>query len=437
MPEAPIDVGRPGRHRRWVLVAPIFGVGGALAVMAVIYLGYDIVKGKVSPCESIYQEASVGLTTKITFLKAEGELKLGREAVAELSDRAQMAALDLKTCCTVLDAGRIDPEQFLQCKAKSRAYDSRIDDIAGLLQAAAAGAGSTNAASVSGTITAPAPALTRAVEAARTTSQDFNRHVVQVVKEQTLQSLETAELKQLAIDSVEQEPNDDLFHANLIGLDKAVKAAIDNSGEGDIYSFTTPPTYRDWIRIEIKNQSTTLEPNLELFDSMKTALGSVHNATPGGDTVYEFVGPPAALFSVRVSSYYGQATGVYVIRVTPVRAYDAFEPNDDILSAKEIAAGTAVDASIMDKDDVDYFSVPASGDGERALTVRITNRSTTLHPNLVIYDASKSEISSAHNATPGGDLGHAFKVGPGAVYVRTSDYYAKNGGGYTLTVAPQ
>jgi hypothetical protein len=81
--------------------------------------------------------------------------------------------------------------------------------------------------------------------------------------------------------------------------------------------------------------------------------------------------------------------------------------------------------------------VPASGDGERALTVRISNRSTTLHPNLVIYDASKSEISSAHNATPGGGLSHAFKVGPGPAYVRASDYYAKNGGGYTLTVAPQ
>ena len=439
MAGAPKDHDDPKPAHRWLwrLFAPIVGITGALATMAVIYLGYDVVKGKVSPCDSIFQEASVGLTTKLKFLKAEGELKLGREAVADLSDRAQMTALDLKTCCTVLDAGRIDAEQFLQCKAKARTFDTRIEDIAALLQTAVRDAGSTLTASASESTAAPAAALTTAVEAARTASQDFNRHVVQVVREQALQSLQIAEVKQLAIDASEQEPNDDLFHANLIGLDKAAKAAIGTSGEVDVYTFTTPPTYRDWIRIELKNQSTTLEPNLELFDAMKTSLGSVHNGTPGGDTVYEFVAPPSATNSVKVSSYFGQATGAYVLRVLPEKAYDAYEPNDGILSAKAIAEGTAAQAGIMDKDDADFFSIPGTKDAGRAMTVTIANRSTTLHPNIVVYDASKTEIGNGHNATAGGDLSYAFKAGAGSVYVKVSDYYVQSGGTYTLIIAPQ
>ena len=54
-----------------------------------------------------------------------GRLQIGREQLTDLDERAQMAALNLKTCCTVLDAGRLDPEQFLQCKG-TRAYAARL-----------------------------------------------------------------------------------------------------------------------------------------------------------------------------------------------------------------------------------------------------------------------------------------------------------------------
>ena len=137
------DAAKTAVKRLWKLFLPLAGVTAALSVMAVLYFGYDLVKGNVSPCESIFQQATVGLSTKIKFLKAEGELKLGPEKVAELSERAQMTALDLKTCCTVLDAGRIDPEQFLSCKSKARSYDARIDDVVALIKASLPAASST------------------------------------------------------------------------------------------------------------------------------------------------------------------------------------------------------------------------------------------------------------------------------------------------------
>ncbi len=433
-------------QRAWrSLLAPTGGIVAALALLAAVYLGYDVVKGRVSPCESIFQETSIGLSTRIGFLKTEGEIEIGREAVTELDERAQMTALNLKTCCTVLDAGRIDPEQFLQCKAKARAYDSRLEEIADLVETALE-AKSTETASTSASApvvtaavahTAPDPKIVKAVEEARDVSRELNKTVVEVRAQQALAALEAAPVIHVEVDAAEREPNDDVLRANIIEPGKLVTAAIGAPADFDFYTFTTPEKYRDWIRIEVQNQSTTLEPALELFDAAKASLGTVRNTTAGGDVVYEFVAPPKAKFTVRAANYYGKSTGVYLIRVVAAKAYDAHEPNDDILNAAAISEGTAVKAKIMDKDDVDIFHVEGAGDAERPVVVKIANASTTLHPNVVVYDDSKTEIGSSRNTTAGGDLTLPVKALKGGLYVRVSDYYAQSGGDYTLTVDRQ
>lgn len=412
-------------NRLWKMFVPLAGVTGALGILAVVFLGYDVAKGTVSPCDSIFQDSRVAMSTKIKFLKVEGELKLGREKVSELSERAQMAALGLKTCCVVLDAGRIDPEQFLACKAKARAYDTQVETIVAKVQAAASGAGT------------PAPELSAAVDKAIATSRDLNQAVVRISREQQLQSLQTAATKKLAIDSVEAEPNDDAMNANVLALAKPAKASIGVAKDIDVFTFTTPPEKRDWVRVELKNLSATLEPNMELLDAAKTSLGAVRNTTAGGDVVYEFVAQPSTIYSFRVSSYYGSATGVYAISATPAKAYDSFEANETILSAKRIFEGAAIKAKIMDKADVDYFVVDASGAGERTLKITIANNSTALHPGVHVYDANKTEITSARNTTAGGDLVLDIKSGPGPIYIRVADYYNSDAGDYTLKVVPQ
>jgi hypothetical protein len=372
------------------------------------------------------------LSTKIKFLKAEGELKLGREKVAELSERAQMTALDLKTCCTVLDAGRIDPEQFLQCKAKAQTYDARVEDIAALVKAAMAE--NASAAPANGVAT---PALSQAVEAARAASQDFKSHVAKVSSDQALKTLTAAPAAKLAIDAAEREPNNDGLNANIVVLGKQVKAAIGAADDGDVFTFTTPETYRDRIQIELQNLSTTLDPKLELYDSAKALIGSANNTTSGGDLSYEFVALPSTKFSVRISGYYTRNTGVYAVRVDPKKAYDALEPNEDILSARRIEEATPVKAGIMDANDVDVFSIAGAPDGEREMTVTIANGSATLHPSLVVYDAGKTQIGNTQNTTAGGDLNYTFKAPKGPVYLRVSDYYTRNGGDYAVTISPQ
>lgn len=425
-------------------LSPFLALGAvvaSLAILASVYLGHDIIKGRVSPCETIFAQTAIGLSTKIKLLKAEGELQIGREAVADLSERAQMVALNLKTCCTVLDAGRLNPEEFLQCKSKARDYEAKVQDVVALVgQSRPIATGSTEGVSAAPAAEAPLAApvapppakVEKAVEAAREVSKAFNAQVVEVRKEQALETLEALPDANVEISAGEKEPNDDAFNANVVPLGTWAKAAINPAGEGDYYTFTTPETYRDWIRIEVQNRSTTLDPRLHLFNADKANIASPYNGTVGGDLRYDIVAAPASRFTFKVDSYNGNNTGVYLVRVAPQKAYDSFEPNDDILGAKEISANSAIEAQIMDGGDADFYV--AAGDAEREVTITLTNKSATLHPRLHIYNARKGQVADPYNGTPGGDLSYKIKMPAGPVYVRVSDYHGNAGGAYQLTI---
>ncbi len=418
-------------------IVSIGAMGAALALITVVYLGYDLAKGKISPCEAVYQQTSVGLKTRISFLKTEGELQLGREQLTDLDERAQMAALNLKTCCTVLDAGRLNPEQFLQCKGSARAYEARLADIADLVRKAVK-EGITTSSIAAHATPPPAPIkekIDSEVAAAKEISRAFNQNVVAVRKEQALETLKAMPPRHVTVKAQESEPNDDGLTTNEIALDTWITGSVGAPKDADYFAFTTPETYRDRIRIELQNRSTTLEPRLELFDAEKTSHGEVHKTTPGADVAYALVAPPATTYLVRVSNYYGNTVGVYLMRVVAMKAYDAHEPNDDVLHAAEVSVGKPIAAGIMDKSDIDYFAV-RSGDKEGMLRAAVQNRSTTLQPEVAVYDSSKALVGSKSNTTAGGDTSYAFKVKPDTTYyVRVRDYYASAAGDYTLTIS--
>ena len=444
----------PPRQQRPRRVAPVAAIGGTLCAAAVVYLGYDLTRAELSPCDAIFQETSLGLSTRVSFLRTEGELRIGREQLTELTERAQMAALNLKTCCTVLDAGRIDPEQFLQCKGSARAYEARLDGISALVRQAAMqpAASSTPAARADhdglGGRTARRMArrrrptaqpgiverIAQEVAAAKEISRTFNEQVVALREDQALQSLRSTPPRNVTIEAQESEPNDNSLSTNQLALDAWITAAIAGGKDADYFTFTTPPTHRDIMRIELQNRSPTLEPRLELFDARRASIGSVNETTPGADLSYSFVAEPGTSYTVKASNYYGETGGLYLLRVMPTEAFDRHEPNDAILSATAVAPGTPVEAGIMDKTDEDFFSV-RGGDAESVLRVAIENRSTTLQPEVVIYDAAKAQIGSSRNTTAGGDVSYSFRAQPKALYyVRVRDYYRNAAGDYTLTV---
>lgn len=418
---------------------PIGAIASALLLIALLYFGYDLAKAKISPCEAIFQETSLGLKTKISFLKTEGELEIGREQLTDLDERAQMTALNLKTCCTVLDVGRLDPEQFLQCKGSARAYEASLSDIAGLVrQAVKEGITTSSIAATAAPVPVPdglKQKIDTEVKSAQQVSRDFNQKVVAVRHEQALATLEATTPQSVPIEAQEREPNDDALATNEIKLGTWITASIGSGKDADYFAFTSPETHRDWLRIELQNRSTTLEPRLELFDAEKTSLGSSYKATPGADLTYSFVAGPATRYVVRASNTYGNSTGVYLMRVVATKSYDAQEPNDDILHASPITLSAPIAANIMDGHDFDYFAITA-GKAEATLIASVKNRSTTLQPELALYDGSKRQLGTQANTTPGGDTSYTFKTAPNAThFLRVRDVYSNAAGDYTLTVA--
>ncbi len=426
-------------------LSPLGVVAGALATIAVIYLGYDLVKGRVSPCDAIFRQSSVGLTTSFRFLKSEGALQIGRDQLVDLDQRGQMAALNLKTCCTVLDAGRLDPEQFLQCKANARNYESRVKEIVALVRAAAPAVKTGevspgDAAAATGNAPAapaPNPEIAKKIEAARSVSKQFNLQVVGVQTQQTLRTLAAVPSSNVKITAKEREPNNDVLNTNIVTLGEWVSASIGEPKDNDYFSFTTPKTHRDWIRVEITNRSTTLEPNFQYYSSTKTHIGGTQNTTPGGDLTFSFVGAPDTTYMARISNYYGASVGVYNMRVIATKSYDEYEPNDGIFGAHEITSGSAITADIMDKHDVDFFKF-TTGNEPVAWIAQIENGTPKLHPRVQIFDSAKTLIGGTQNTTGGGDVSFAFKGKANATYyVLVNDYYTDGSGAYTLTVKQQ
>lgn len=429
---------------RYERLMPFGVVFAGLASMMVFYLGYDLVKTRMSPCESIFRQTAVALSTKLKFLKAEGELEIGHDKMAELSERAQMTALNLKTCCTVLDAGRLNPEQFITCKAKARHYETRVDEIATLVAPVKPNAStmakamtrSDDSRLVATPVAAPATApgnVAKKIAAAIEASKSFNQHVVKVRKDQVLETLEAIEPEHVDVAAKEHEVNNNLLQSNRVKLDTWVTGAVGASGDVDVYSFTTPDVHRDWITIELQNRSTGLEPNLVLYDAEKTGFASAYKTTTGADIKYSFVAKPNTTYFAKLSAYYGKSTGVYLLRVKTGKAYDSFEPNERILDAKPLQRGKTIDASVMDGQDVDYYALGPSESDEDVI-LRIENTSNTLHPSLTVFDGQKNGIKTTYSTTAGADVEVKISVAAKQkIYVRVHDYYSKARGSYRLT----
>jgi hypothetical protein len=163
----------------------------------------------------------------------------------------------------------------------------------------------------------------------------------------------------------EVEPNNDATLANIIAPGKAVEGEMNAAfNDVDFFRVTTPPAPRDLISIEIANHSTTLEPVLKIFDAERriTEWGKI-TWEPGSSLQLTIAPEPNTTLYLEVSGRGGSA-GAYTLLVKPRKAFDAYEPNDDISNARRITVGTAVAAGIMDANDTDYYSFVSPRTGQ-------------------------------------------------------------------------
>lgn len=210
--------------------------------------------------------------------------------------------------------------------------------------------------------------------------------------------------------SRELEPNNTPILANLMApgkpVDGEIEAAVDDA---DVFRITTPAAPRDIISIEITNRSTKLAPVLKIFDAESRITDWGKSVRDAGSNLQQTIAPPPnSTLYVQVSGYGGSAGG-YTLLVRPTRAFDAYEPNDDIFNAPRVTLGTTVSAGIMDADDTDYFSFVSPRTG--TVSFNLTNRSTTLIPVLsTFYPDRRSSGFGPDVRAPGLNLRHTLEV---------------------------
>jgi hypothetical protein len=232
--------------------------------------------------------------------------------------------------------------------------------------------------------------------------------------------------------------NNSILAAAPIGLNTHIQSVISDGTDSDFFKFNAPPVPRDILKVSLKNLSTSLDPSIHLYDSTKqqiSAAGDFGRPGNGADLELAFSDSPGAVFYLQVSSQDG-TTGAYSVTVKPEKAFDRYEPNDDILHPAPIKVNEKIEANIMDGNDVDFYTFQALPRGGN-VSVQLDNESTTLNPQITLYDSNKEQINSAGSfgrPGSGANLGLQFATDPGAVYFVSISPQDSSAGAYSMTV---
>lgn len=231
----------------------------------------------------------------------------------------------------------------------------------------------------------------------------------------------------------EQEPNDDAARANVIALRAPVTGEIAGARDtADFYRVIAPAVPRDLIAIEVASQKSNFEARLRVYNEVQRIEPWGDKEQRAGGVVKVIGGPPPnSSIYVAVASANGES-GSYLLTVTPLKAYDRFEPNDEITAAKRISIGEEVSANIMDEADSDFFVFTSPRKG--VVTVEVRGLSPLI-PMMAVYNSDHRNIGFIQDGQrTGGVLRHKVEAEKDHVlYVQIS---AQSGtsGAYVLRV---
>jgi hypothetical protein len=221
--------------------------------------------------------------------------------------------------------------------------------------------------------------------------------------------------------------NNTIFNAAEIPVQKPVAAMLPDGGT-NFFKFTAPSGPREHLRVRLENRSPSMAFHLGVKDADKAPIGETTSAA-AANLVYEFSATPGSTNYLQVSPHYTGGGG-YTLTVEPTHSFDAFEPNDTILTAKDIPTGSAVEANIMDDRDTDFYRFHARG---AKTAVVVENRSPTLGISLVVTDADKAPVGEQSGAIAA-NVRYEFDSKPGSIYhIQISPHYSQ-GGKYAVTI---
>ena len=401
----------------------------AIIAVVIVVLAFFLYDRGRPDCDGLFEQTTARLSGRMEIIRNQGDLVIGREKVQELSDTSQKVALHLKFCCLAQHKGAIVGGEALErCAAGAKDYESnivkgyenKIVQVAASIRDAQSAKDLGNAElaekKVSVAKAAAAAAISIVPPADRADSGGKNDVLATVTTRA-------------------QEPNNTILQANVAQMGTALSGEISSKDDVDYFRFKYQDDKhrRDVVSVHLENRSTTLRPCLARYNEDKSeASGQQCANAPGANLESSFTAKPGKSYYVVVGSY-GESVGNYKLTVTPRKAYDSFEPNNDAFSAAPLGIGQAVEANIMVDDEKDWYHL--TGITEKSMAVHLENLSTTLRPCLARYNEDKSEASGQQCANaPGANLESSFTAEPGKSYYVVVGSYGESVGNYKLTV---
>jgi hypothetical protein len=236
--------------------------------------------------------------------------------------------------------------------------------------------------------------------------------------------------------SSEVEPNEDANSPTSISVGQVVSGTLASESDVDFYAFTVAELPRDWTRVQVRSYSPSLKLRVRVFNPDKSQLWQnspfSSDVTAGQDVSHDLVLQPGQQYFVAVSSL--ESAGNYDLEVQKLELFDIFEPNDVPVGAASVEVGDTIEANIMDEGDVDDYRVENAG----TLTFLLENSSSTLKPQVVVYDGDHRKLWGSppfsSDVTAGQNIrGSVTAERPGGFYVRVTSLDGK--GNYTLNLS--
>jgi hypothetical protein len=232
----------------------------------------------------------------------------------------------------------------------------------------------------------------------------------------------------------EVEPNNEARTANLISLGVPVSGEVTANTEGmDYFRVITPAAPRDLISVELANHSIDFAPRLHIYNESLRLLSWGETTAHSGDSIHVSGGPaPNSALYISVSAS-DDHSGLYVLSVKPQKAFDRYEPNDDIMNSHRVTMGEEINANIMDADDTDFFSFQSPRKG--TVTIEIRTHSDSLIPGVTTFNTDRRNMGFGPELRkPGQGLHHTIDVEKDRIYYIQVWSQAGSSGAYTLRV---
>lgn len=230
---------------------------------------------------------------------------------------------------------------------------------------------------------------------------------------------------------VEMSAGNTILTAAKAKIGMTVSGEIVEGGTSNFFYFANPGKLRDKVVVRLENQSTTYRPSIKIYNDDKSQITYAYDSTIGASLERTISLNPGNSIYVEVASY--SSDGAYELSAKAQKAYDEYEANDDQLSATTVKFGDAVEASIMDSSDPDWYHVTPTNVAK--VTIALENLSSTYQPSVLVYNSNKSRVSYKYDSTNGAGLDFNVDLPAGQdFYVQVAPYSSE--GKYRLTARP-